>query len=133
MVPKVEGFDVNAYYQADKVTECKEYKMQQTMLRVKHPKVSLDFYTKVLGFHLIMHRDFPQWGFSVYFVAYLPEEEIAKVKKMTPEQQWDYCMCCPACVEITWNHGSETESATHIYNTGNSDTVGVPKGDKVKG
>ena len=39
----------------------------------------LDFYTKVLGFDLIMHRDFPKWGFSVYFVAYnLPAEVKAK-------------------------------------------------------
>ena len=44
--------------QADAVT--RSYIMQQTMLRVKDPVKSLRFYCEVLGFHLVMHRDFPQ-------------------------------------------------------------------------
>ena len=38
----------------------RSYIMQQTMLRVKDPVKSLQFYCEVLGFHLVMHRDFPQ-------------------------------------------------------------------------
>eukprot|EP00933_Yihiella_yeosuensis_P061324 TRINITY_DN64128_c0_g1_i1.p1 TRINITY_DN64128_c0_g1~~TRINITY_DN64128_c0_g1_i1.p1 ORF type:complete len:220 (+),score=51.89 TRINITY_DN64128_c0_g1_i1:171-830(+) len=135
--PTVEGFDVASYYSAPHNKDTEDYIMQQTMVRVKNPKVSLDFYTKVLGFHLIMHRDFPQWGFTVYFVAYMPKVEAdAKIKElaaMTAEQQWDLCMKTPGCVELTWNHGSETEADAKIYNTGNGDTTGVPNGDKVKG
>ena len=41
-------------------------------------------------------------------------------------------MSTPGCVEITWNHGSET-SADKVYNTGNSDTTGTADGQKVKG
>ena len=29
--------------------ECKDYIMNQTMLRIKDPKVSLDFYANILG------------------------------------------------------------------------------------
>ncbi len=52
--------EVMKYYkhEADAVT--KSYIMQQTMLRVKDPVTSLRFYCEVLGFHLVMHRDFPQ-------------------------------------------------------------------------
>ena len=52
--------EVMKYYkhEADAVT--KSYIMQQTMLRVKDPVKSLQFYCEVLGFHLVMHRDFPQ-------------------------------------------------------------------------
>ena len=50
--------------------ETKDYCMQQTMVRVKDPAVSMKFYCEVLGFKLLMYRDFPQWGFSVYFVAH---------------------------------------------------------------
>jgi len=39
------------------------------MFRVKDPQASLNFYCNVLGFNLVMHREFPQWGFNVYFVG----------------------------------------------------------------
>ena len=64
--PAIEGYDVNSYY-GDNFTqpeETKDYIMQQVMMRIKNPKASLDFYTKVLGFTLVHHSDFPAWGFS---------------------------------------------------------------------
>jgi lactoylglutathione lyase len=121
--------DVSAYYAAEDLPETKDYLMQQVMVRVKDPVKSLDFYTKVLGFHLVMHRDFPQWGFSVYFVAYCKKADIPEGE----EAQWKFCMNCPACVELTWNHGSEKEEGGRCYNTGNSDATGTKDGEKVKG
>lgn len=32
---------------------CKDFIMQQTMLRVKDPKRSLDFYSRILGMRLV--------------------------------------------------------------------------------
>lgn len=32
---------------------CKDYIMQQTMMRIKDPKVSLDFYSRVLGMRCV--------------------------------------------------------------------------------
>merc|ERR1740117_1565381 len=72
-------FDVAEYYRAPKDEGVKEWVMQQTMFRVKDPKRSLDFYTKVLGMQLITVGDFPQWGFTVYFVGYPPEKDLGPV------------------------------------------------------
>jgi len=123
-----ELFDASKFYNAPQPVETAPFKMQQTMIRVKDPEVSLKFYCETLGFKLLMYRDFPQWGFSVYFVAHgvdvaVPDDEDAR---------WKLCMTTPGCVEITWNHGSEKAEGA-LYNTGNSDTTGVPNGDKVKG
>jgi len=120
--------EVLKYYkhEADAVT--RSYIMQQTMLRVKDPVKSLQFYCEVLGFHLVMHRDFPQWGFTVYFVAPVDPATIPG----TPEEQWSYCMRTPGCIELTHNYGSEKEEGK-VYNTGNSDSTGSTDGEKVRG
>eukprot|EP00536_Pseudo-nitzschia_multiseries_P001388 jgi/Psemu1/180927/e_gw1.18.138.1 len=97
----------------------KDYVMQQVMVRVKDPIKSLEFYCDVLGFKLIMYKEFPQWGFNVYFVAPVDAVNIPEDK----EAQWEYCMNMPGCIELTYNYGSEKEDGL-VYNTGNADTTG---------
>jgi len=46
----------------------------QTMLRVKDPKKSLDFYTRLMGMKHIAKFDFPDLAFTLYFLAYTDEE-----------------------------------------------------------
>lgn len=41
-------------------------------------------------------------------------------------------MNTPGCVELTYNHGSETEGEGKIYNVGNSDSTGTADGNKIK-
>merc|ERR1712232_599001 len=111
---------------------------QQTMIRVKEPQRSLDFYCKCLGMRLISRGEFPQWGFSVYFVGYVNEAQTGPMPTAyaTDEEigaRFAYSMKVPGCIELTWNHGSEKESADRIYNTGNGDDVGTQDGKAVKG
>ena len=47
--------------------ETKEFVLNHTMLRVKDPKKSLDFYTRVMGMRLVRKNDFPGGKFSLYF------------------------------------------------------------------
>ena len=147
-MPQIESFDTSNYYAPTFTpdTEIKDYIMQQTMYRIKNPKASLDFYTNVLGFTLISHSDFPQWGFTVYFVAYLPpgldrDHFLSKMGFPAAGNKADmskFCMNCPGCVELTWNHGSELEDGNadqggRVYNTGNGDMVGTGDNTKVRG
>ena len=91
---------------------------QQTMLRIKSPKASLDFYTKVLGMTLIEHFDFPQYKFSLYFVGYLPSS--MKLEDLPPVgERHVLATKLPGLIELTHNHGTEAESGD-VYHTGNS-------------
>lgn len=81
----------------------KDFIFQQTMLRIKDPKVSLDFYSRVLGmrcvvigcihnkntffclnviywffFRMLANYHFPDMKFSLYFMGYEKEEDIPK-------------------------------------------------------
>ncbi|XP_019490517.1 PREDICTED: lactoylglutathione lyase-like [Hipposideros armiger] len=58
----------------------KDFLLQQTMLRIKDPKKSLDFYTRILGMTLLQKFDFPTMKFSLYFLAYEDKNDIPKEK-----------------------------------------------------
>ena len=51
------------------------YTFNHTMLRVKDPVKSLEFYTGVLGMTLLAVKKFPAMGFDLYFLAKLTESE----------------------------------------------------------
>lgn len=46
------------------------------MLRIRDPKPSLDFYTRVLGMTLLAKLDFPSMAFTLYFLGYEKQEDI---------------------------------------------------------
>ena len=95
----------------------------QTMLRIKDPQKSLEFYQKQLGFTLIDTMDFPQYKFSLYFLTTLPEGETYNLKPGTQEAHdylWKYE---GTTLELTHNHGTETDDDSH-YHTGNQEKDG---------
>ena len=100
------------------------------MMRIKDPKASLDFYVRILGMNLISVSDYPQWGFSIYFVGYCDKSQIPQDKGF--ETRYPFCSKIPGTIELVWNHGSEKEEGK-VYNTGNADTTGTGDGQKVKG
>ena len=98
----------------------KGYIMQQTMFRIKDPKVSLDFYSRVLGMSLLKRLDFPEMKFSLYFMGYentaeAPSNPIDKVV-------WTFSQ--KATIELTHNWGTESDPEFKGYHNGNSEPRG---------
>ena len=62
--------DVPGNY-TDHNPDTKGFTFNHTMIRVKDPKVSIDFYTRVMGMRLVRKNDFPGGKFSLYFLYQL--------------------------------------------------------------
>ncbi|KAH8963987.1 hypothetical protein BDL97_04G040300 [Sphagnum fallax] len=101
----------------DEVT--KSYIMQQAMYRIKDPKASLDFYSRVLGMSLLEKYDFPDAKFTVYFLGYEDTETAPKDKK----ERVSWVFGCKGTLELTHNWGTESDP-DFKYHTGNTDPRG---------
>ncbi|CDW55411.1 lactoylglutathione lyase [Trichuris trichiura] len=99
--------------------ETKGFFFQQTMLRVKDPRASVDFYSKVLGMSLLHQMSFPEMKFSLYFMGY--EDVNAKPKDEASATAW--AMSRKATLELTHNWGTENDPG-QSYHNGNADPRG---------
>ncbi len=100
--------------------ETEKYVFNHTMLRIRNPEVSLDFYTRILGMKLLRKLDFAEWKFSLYFLAYVPKEF-----KIPTENQANanYTFGRESVLELTHNWGTEEKPQTPYHN-GNTDPRG---------
>ena len=100
----------------------RDFLFNQTMLRIKEPTRSLDFYTRVLGMRLVRKLDFPEMKFSLYFLAYLSEEEAGQVPQ-DDAKRLTYTFGREAMLELTHNWGTE-DDADFAYHDGNAQPQG---------
>ncbi|PSR72626.1 hypothetical protein PHLCEN_2v11510 [Hermanssonia centrifuga] len=84
------------------------------MLRVKDPKVSLKFYTEVLGMELVSESKFSD--FTLYFLAFDHSDG-----KETAEDKHANRLNREGILELTHNHGTEDDSNFQGYASGNTD------------
>ncbi|XP_058107958.1 lactoylglutathione lyase-like isoform X5 [Magnolia sinica] len=103
--------------------DTKGYFMQQTMFRIKDPKVSLDFYSRVLGMKLLKRLDFPEMKFSLYFMGY--ENPISAPTDPVQRTVWTFSQ--KATIELTHNWGTESDPDFKGYHNGNSEPRGFGK------
>ncbi|CAO3668287.1 unnamed protein product [Umbelopsis vinacea] len=92
-----------------------KYVFNHTMIRVKDPKASLKFYQDVLGMKLITTSENEAGKFTLYFLAYVdkvPESEAEKKK---------LAFSIPGVLELTHNHGTESDPQFAGYANGNKD------------
>ncbi len=96
---------------------------QQSMLRVKDAKASLDFYQNKLGMTLIDKYDFAKWKFSLYFLVSLQPGEKYELTPGTPEAHRYLWATDKVALELTHNWGSETDK-DFSYHPGNAEKDG---------
>jgi len=100
------------------MSETAGYVMNQTMLRIRDPEVTVAFYRDVLGMRLLDRYDFEAMEFSLYFMGYsdatLPENAAERAR-------WVFSQ--PALVELTHNWGTESDP-DFAYHNGNDDPRG---------
>ncbi len=96
-------------------SETQRYLFNQTMLRIKDPQVSLDFYTRVLGMRLVRKLDFAEMTFSLFFLAYLDDEEAGRVPT-DDAKRLTYTFGREAMLELTHNWGSENDPDFQYHN-----------------
>jgi len=102
--------------------ETQDYVFNQTMLRIKDPKISLDFYTRVLGMKLYRRLDFPEMEFTLYFLA-MPGDvnDLSTPSEDDKRTTWTFQQ--RAMLELTHNWGSESSNEVSYHN-GNSEPRG---------
>ncbi|MDB5896260.1 MAG: lactoylglutathione lyase [Rhodoferax sp.] len=94
--------------------------LNHTMLRVKDPRVALDFYTRVMGMRLLRKLDFPEMKFSLYFL-HRPEEGAEAPAEVGDRTAWTFAQ--RGLLELTHNWGTEDDPAFH-YHDGNAQPQG---------
>eukprot|EP01088_Endostelium_zonatum_P020010 TRINITY_DN717_c0_g1_i1.p1 TRINITY_DN717_c0_g1~~TRINITY_DN717_c0_g1_i1.p1 ORF type:complete len:177 (-),score=33.54 TRINITY_DN717_c0_g1_i1:236-766(-) len=107
-------------YATERDPETNDFIFQQTMYRIKDPKVSLDFYSRILGMRLLKQLDYPEAKFSLYFMGYVEESSIPK----TEPERTSWLFQQPATLELTHNHGTESDPEFKGYHNGNSEPRG---------
>ncbi len=102
--------------------ETSGFVFNQTMLRVRDPQRSLNFYQNVLGMTLVRQLDFPDMKFTLFFLGYVrPEDEAIPDD---PVERIDYAFRQKAMIELTHNWGTEEDEAFSGYHNGNDDPRG---------
>ena len=96
------------------------FQFNHTMIRVKDPKVSIDFYTRVLGMTFLSSSAFEFGKFSLYFLGY-PTSEVPRSSEHELSK-WMFTQNT-GLLELTHNWGTENDSEFKYHN-GNNDPRG---------
>ncbi|KEZ40290.1 hypothetical protein SAPIO_CDS8125 [Scedosporium apiospermum] len=89
-------------------TDTNTYKFNHSMIRVKDPKRSVEFY-EFLGMSLINKLSFPDFKFDLYFLGYDSPKALSHGNKTFDRE---------GLIELTHNYGTENDD-TYKINNGN--------------
>ena len=102
--------------------ETAKYLMNQTMLRIRDPEVSLQFYRDVLGMTLLDRYDFEGMKFTLYFVGYPDDSDGPMPEDRVERARWVFGR--KALIELTHNWGTESDDDFPGYHNGNDEPRG---------
>ncbi|TCV91438.1 lactoylglutathione lyase [Luteibacter rhizovicinus] len=105
---------------AEPVAVTQGYVFNHTMIRVKDLAVSLDFYTRVLGFVPVHRQDFAEAAFTIVYLVLRGDRSVIPDDD-TERLAW--ALAQPGVLELTHNHGTEND-ANFAYHNGNSEPRG---------
>jgi lactoylglutathione lyase len=104
----------------DRATE--GFVLNQTMLRIRDPQASLDFYTRILGMTLLRRIEVPAGRFTLYFLG-LPHASALDAMPADEKARTEWLFAQPALLELTHNWGTENDPEAG-YHDGNSEPRG---------
>lgn len=120
-------FDLNTLHwpriMTDQSPATDGFVLNQTMMRIKDPTTSLDFYQQVLGMTLYQRVDFAEMSFSLYFLGY-PSNHEGETLPSEPAERCRFTFQQSALLELTHNWGTENDEAFEGYHDGNADPRG---------
>ncbi len=97
------------------------FTFNHTMLRVKDPVKSLEFYTGILGMTLLAVKKFPDAEFDLYFLAKLTDDERDSLP--AGDDLAIYTFRQRGILELTHNYGTQ-DQADFSYHSGNEEPKG---------
>lgn len=92
-----------------------------TMLRIKDPVKSLQFYTGILGMSLVRLKKNPDSEFDLYFLAKLSDSEKQSLPAGEALEKWVSRQ--RGILELTHNYGTENDPS-FSYHNGNDEPKG---------
>ena len=115
----VEIIGQKSVEEAEKIdtTDLDTYRMNHTMIRVKDPKISLDFYQNIMGMKLKRTSENEGAKFNLYFLGYGAEADKNSPNGVNPLAGHE------GLLELTWNYGTENEK-DFKYHNGNDEPQG---------
>jgi lactoylglutathione lyase len=102
--------------------ETQQYVFNQTMMRIKDPARSLDFYTRVIGMRLLRKLDFPDMKFTLYFLGMVADHEAQQIPD-ADDKRTTWVFEQKAMLELTHNWGTENDP-DFGYHNGNDQPQG---------
>ncbi|KAJ4490951.1 Glyoxalase/Bleomycin resistance protein/Dihydroxybiphenyl dioxygenase [Lentinula aciculospora] len=99
-----------------RTTETASFQFNHTMIRVRDPDVSVKFYTEILGMDLLSKNN--MGDYTLYFLAF---DQGQNYKDISEEEKDKAKFAREGVLELTHNHGTETDASFAGYSSGNSD------------